>query len=514
MSLTLNISPALYPLSRNPVWAKLTTNNYVTTTGVKAALTITGSGTGATATQTITLPFNGRTVVMTFAAALDGTGNTLRVAGVLSLANFMIQLAADFATNYYIADEYDITYDATHVYLTAKSTGSAYSFLSPATTATQIAIGTNTAGVTEVVRDNFKTLLDVYVEQTYKSGTFTKVHGQALQPISNITEFDIHDALHAELGIDRPDHGEDAIVRCENTIKQYYIRYAEQYGSDPVPQGTTQSSTFAILKGALSFMENAYTTSALSYFTTNQKFLTWQPRTKYITAASQEFLNFLIPSSTTSIKLYCKFYYTDGTTVTMSTVTSGTTAEGEVWTLPCGYVSMVEGWAIKAVSKYQVWVTNQSDVVKSETFTFKITEKPVIESKSFLFENSLSAWDTLRCTGVNEQAIAIQSIAAQKILARGHAYADGEFQKISSSGQTAFVQSTGYRTKAEIDWLEDLLFSKNVVEDIDGEYRPIIINTDNLVKYSSRQNLFAITFEYTHAFINLAPRGTLPNPDA
>ena len=63
-------------------------------------------------------------------------------------------------------------------------------------------------------------------------------------------------------------------------------------------------------------------------------------------------------------------------------------------------------------------------------------------------------------------------------------------------------QSTGYRTQQEIDWLEELFLSEYVVEQINGQFIPVIINTDSIEKYKSQDNLFAFTFEYVLAAEN------------
>ncbi len=510
MAITLTLSPNLNQLSRNPVWAKLTTNNYVTTAGVKASLLITVSNTGATVGQTIILPFGDKTITLTFAASLDGTGNTIRTHGALSLANFILQLAADFATNYSLADAYDITSDSSHVILTAKATGTAYSFISPSETSTDIAIGTNTAGVDEVVRENFRIALDVYLEETYESGTYIKIHSQELIPINNICEFNIQSALHRYMGTDRPTNNLGSITLCTGILRRYKIRYAEKFGTNAVYQETTESSLCYVLKGGLSFIEYGVAPVFLTgYITSNQKFITWQPRTKTVVAAQQEFLYFLVPSSTTTVNLVAKIYYTDGSTSSSTILTKNPTVQNEIYILPTGY-ALLSPTAGKTVSKYQVWVTNQAAAVKSEVFTYKLSSKIEVDEHFFLFESSLGSWETLRTSGEQIVGSSVESSVAQRTLQNGYTNADGEIEKFDATGTNQFTQSTGFKTKADIDWLEDLLFSKKAIELINGIQVPILINIASITKYKSRDNLYAITFTYTHAFNNKAPKGLLP----
>lgn len=512
--LTLSASPNLNQLSRNPVWAKLTTDNHVTTAGVKAALQITVTGVGPTVGQTIVLPFNDQTVTLTFAASLDGTGNTIRTAGALSLANFILQLAADIATNYTIADKYDITTDSSHVILTAKETGTTWSFISPSDTATDIAMGTNTAGVTEVTRENFRICLDVYMETTYGSGTYTKIHSDELIPISNVCKFNLQSALHMYMGTDKPAYAQSTITLCTGILRRYKIRYAEKYGTDPVYQAVTESSVCYVLKGGVTYLQFGYEPVFLTGYTSgNVKFITSQPRTKIVVSTQQEFLYYLVPPSTTTIKLKAKLYYTDNTTITVTALTKTPTVENEIYILPVGYTVAIAPSATKTVSKYEVWVENQSDVVKSEVFTYKLTSKTEVDQHFFLFETSLGSWDTLRTSGEHVKGITVETQTAQRTLQMLYTNSDGEFEKFDATGTDVFTQSTGYKTKEDIDWLEDLLYTKKVVKiGTDGEHIPVLINTDSITKYKTRDNLFAITFEYQHAFSNKAAKSSMPSP--
>ena len=513
MALTLTVNPNVTQLSRNPVWAKLTTNNYQTTAGTKAALRLEVTGTGATATQTITLPFNGKTIVMTFfVGSVNGSGIQLRTAGALSLANFILQLAEDFATNYHIADAYDITTDSTAVIFTAKESGTAYNFLSPSETTTDIAIGTNTVAVDEVLRENFRIALDVYLEQTYASGTYTKIHSKQQIPISNVCLFNIADALHRYMGTDKPTYGLAAITLCTGILRRYKIRYAEKYSSVTDDYlGVTQSDVCYVLKGGISFIEERYAPTFLTgYITTNLKFLTWQPRTKTVVKTQPEYLNYFVPPSTTTIKLKAKLYYTDNTTLTVTALTKTPTAQNELYILPVGYNVIIAPSATKTVSKYEVWVENQSDVVKSEVFTYKLSTKVEVDQHLFLFESSLGSWETLRTSGEHVKAVAIETQIAQRQNEILSYTSDGEFEKFEATGTNTFTQSTGFKTKEDIDWLEDLLYSKNVVEVIGGEHLPVIINTAGITKYKTRDNLYAFTFEYAYAFNNKAPKGGVP----
>jgi len=513
MALTLNTTPNSFQLSRNPVWASLLTNNHISTAGVKASLQINISNTGAVAGEAINLPFNGKTITLTFASSLTGDGKKLRTAGVLAVAAFRTQVAEDIAKNRYVADAYDITVNGSGVLLTAKETGSDWSFVSPTENVTDLTFGTNTAGVTEVKRENFVVALDVYLETTYKSGTYVKVSSQELTPIDNYANFDIHDCLHAYLTKDLPDYAANTITRCNNILKRYKIRYSEKYGDDPEYQQLTESDVCYILKGGLSHIENSYTTFYIdAYLIDEMKFNTWQPRTKTVTKAQQEYLYFMVGSTTTTIKLKAKHYYTDGTTNTVTVTTKTGTAEYELYTIPSGYNQIITPTSGKTVAKYEVWIENQSDVVKSEVFTYKLTDKEVIDQHYFLFENSVGVFDTFRATGVHTEGAKIESRVSQHITQMDYDYKDHSFDKHDTSSQQTFSVNTGFLTLEQSQWLQQLFESKLVYEDVYGKFVPIVIKTDTIVVDESRLNARAYQFEYYYAFNNKAPLATL-EPD-
>lgn len=511
MALSENQTPGSFQLSLNPVWSQLTTNNYVVTAGVKAALEINLAATGATAGQTITLPFNGKTIVLTFAAALDGSGKKLRVAGALTLSQFVAQLAQDIAKNYYIADTFDITTASGKVILTAKETGEDQSFIAPATTATDVTIGTNTAGVDEVVQENFKVVADVYMEKTYKSGVYEKIHGQEETPdINSQVLFDFHDALHSQIGQnnDLPSYNQTTITRCDNILRRYKYRYAEKYGTDPEYKEVAESDVLYVLKGGLSFKEAAIDVSFIDgWLMSQQKFNTFQPRTKTIIKSQQEYLYFMVPSAMTTIKIKAELYYTDGTTEIKTPKTKTSVTGYEMYILPVGYDQIIVPSTGKTVYKYKIWVVDQSDVVKSETFTYTLTDKPTVDTHIFLFENGQSGFDTLRCTGTNTAAISVKSDVAERITSFSYDPVNGAYEKYASKGTNPFKQTTGWKTKAEIDYLEELFYSKNVFECVDGEFVPVIITTQGAQKYDSRTNMYAFMFEYYYAFNNVASKG-------
>lgn len=515
MALTLTDSPNLNQLSRNPVWAKLTTNNYIYTAGVKAKIWLEVTDVTVVSSQTITMTFADRTIVFTFFDLnLNESGISLRTPGALNLANFILQLAQDFATNYHIATNYNITTDSSNVIFEAKESGSAYSFLSTASTANAIAFGTNVTGVDEVANANFRIALDVYIEQIYGSGSYTKIHSAELIPYNNVALFNIADALHSYMGTDKPAVGLAAITLCTGILRRYKIRYAEKFGEDPDYKIATLSDVCYVLKAAISFIEQRYQPTFLTgYLTNSGKFLTWQPRTKTVIQTQPEYLYYFVPSSATTLNLQVKIYYTDGTTTIVTALTKTPTEQNQLYIIPVGYTQVVAPSATKTVSKYQVWIENQTPNVISEVFTYKLTAKTQVDTHLFLFESSLGAWETLRTTGENQSDSTVESIVANRTTEIISLNTTGNSEKFDATGNNTFTQSTGFKTKEEIDWLEDLLYSKSVVEIAsNGEHIPVIILTDTITKYKTRDNLFAFTFQYQYAFVNKAPKGNTPSP--
>lgn len=520
MALTLDIAPGDYQLSRNEIWASISTDNYIATSGVSATRILTVSGTGATAGQTVTVAFGDYSIVMTFAASLDDSGKKLRVAGALSTANFIAQLAEDFKTNYYIDKFYEIGIHATGVVFNARTQSPDYSITTSSEGATDIAWGSDTVGVLEVAQDNFKVICELEigsVDDPNLSDTVKAEFAQIVtvegEPVYNSVKFNLNEFLHAQTAFEIPSYNKTTYERAEYTLFPYRIRYGEKYGTTPEVKKMTTSSVYYFLRGGLSKQEKTYGVDFLTDWVFGEKkFLTWQPRTKTITRTQHEYLYFVVPSGVTAVRVLVKVYYDDQTSETLNKIAATGFKARQVYKVPAGYaqISVGSGAGAKKVLKYELWLINNSNsAVISEVFTYKLTDKPTYGEATLLFENSLGGCDTIRLTGKQYKNFSLSRVQASKISQVEDTVTKGELFNFNIRKRDGASAYTGFLDSNQKNWIHDLFLSENVFEDINAEYTPIVLLNDTVDLGANTENLNGYNIDYIYAFDQLGLRGNL-----
>lgn len=521
MSVSVILAPGYFQLARNPIIARFNSNMYYATLGAKARIKLKVTGTGAVAGEYITLPWGLDSVTFTFAASLDNSGTKLRTAGVLSLANFILQLAQDIAENYHISTNYKITTDSSGVILQAINKGSDYSFTGETETMTDGVLEQNSAGVDEQIQDNFKIYTELWVEDVYLSGNYYKKTTLELDAVNGVAQVDLQTLLLRYTQNQFPSYRTTSIVRASYPQKRYYIRYAEKYGTTPEVKAIKTGDVSRVLRAACSYEEFP---GSINFFDdyilpAPVKFLTLQPRTKYVNTTQQEYLYYMVPDdSYTSIYIELKVYWTDGTDGTSSL--AGRTIASEkynIYMFPTGYDALDVGAVnpAKTVSKYQVKViaTTGMASVNSEAMVYIVDSKKYIDEQVFQFIGSQAGCDTLWCKGKHTDGIEVEKEVAEKLLQYTYQPVNGQRYQYFSQLQDVKTQTTGWYSREYINYLREFLLSEAVRQDVDGEWVPVIINPGSWTLHQSQQNLYALSFEYVTAFSNQALRGDIPAAD-
>lgn len=508
MALTLPISPTQYNLSKNPVVAQIITDNLYINKGRLAFfymrfITL-GAGNGAT----LVFEWDDNIVVMTAAYIPDESGNQFHSwTGLLSLDAYVSLVAQDFNKNYLINQDWNlIPYDNKIVFRAIKKQALVMLFTSYWPTIIEAA---NQAGMDIVKKENYVIVIDIYFTDIYGFTVKPKIISIELPPDDNgVVAFDISKILSAYLKSDLPISGQNTITRCDNLLKKYRINYYEKYGVIPTEKIIYSDTLGRILKGGISFEEFPFNKNFIDdYIIANQKFLTWQPGIKYIHTDQPEYLYYLSNNNVTTFSVNFKVYFSDGTNTTSTLFSKTGVSKYEIFIIPTGYTLAGVGNVnpAKTVIKYQVTINNGADV--SETITYIIDTKKYLDTRYYLFENSISGIDTLRTAGIKENGYELDYDLIEKDVPFDYSIPASQFEKTFPTKQGSYVVSTGWKSKEYIDYLEDLFLSKNVFEVIAGEHIPIIITSKKQKPHDSLTNVFALTFEYTHAYKNTSARG-------
>jgi hypothetical protein len=525
--LTITQQPNEIVQSKNPVIFKIQTDNYVLTQGVNAVYGFIGFD-SPNVGDTLTLQWDSKTVVFTFATALDSSGLKIRTnTGGLDYNDYVSNiLLQDIRTNNDLYSDFIIevginTYFAVIIF-TARNTGTKYN-LTITSTVSGFSTISPTFGVDKTVRDNFKIFIDLYLIDnniTYANPQLSHyakiVSLEQIPDSSNICTFDLSSFLDDYVIASKPSDPSKNIVSGINystkTALKYFIRYGESYNnpSENFITLDTSSSPKYICRGGV----EKFTFPSYSFYTdavTNKRsLLTTQPDTRYITLNTYAWLYFLCLSSNGGPKLYVKTYYSDNTTQD-GTITSAYTYQNKynVIILPVGYNALKDAGmfnSAKTLVKYEVTCYDSTVTIPlSQTITYIIDSLNYEYERLFKYENSRGGFDILRCVGPQSVTSTYDFDEAIKTTPAGYTSDFQEEVTFNNTKKEIFKISTGFQTKATIQSYEDFFLSKNVfLINNQNKYIPVKVTSKKTELPGDLSDTFAIAFEYEYAFTDLA----------
>lgn len=507
--------PKAISMVKNEVKYLLQTNQYKTSNGTLAQFPINISGKASNG-DSFSLEFNGITVTLTAAPIPDSSGNQFHdnnYAG--STVDYTTRLVADFQKNYYIDKYYKVFYlnfGAPSVVFVARNPGTQYNITLTESLSWMVE-GTsgNNPGVDNAFNVNFKILGILEVADTLFSSQFTRVLelGQTPDADQQRTSFYLQEILKSYLSVDIPTYGQTAMAICDQSVARFRFYFAEQWGNPVVPQQIAESGAGVrfVFNGGFSFNQFKDQDSLVSFITANQKFLTWQPNQKTTAAATHEYLYYLhLDTSFSSVRLYAQFTYTDGTTsapVQISTI--GALVQYYMVQIPVGY-NTVQGFAnpLKTLLKYDVFLQNPSGTKITETRTFVVDHNTYHDDTFLLYQNSFGGLETWRCAAPITKGISIN----KETFEQAHDLSYDKTHHFNRSFGATFKErisiSTGYLNRAEIAALQDLLLSEYTYINLNGEYTPVVIDTNSIQYYKTREYLVAVRLDLMVAKTNKA----------
>lgn len=515
MALTLITDPTEFELSKNPVVAEIETDAYISDPGEASLLKIdVGGGSGANAiggTMSLIWPLD--SVIFTIAATPDDSGYQVRPKGVLVDAVYAAQLVEDILKNYKIKENYRVITVGSSISFEALVKSPDYDLY------TNFAIAnfgyvkdavTHAEGSAPVYAENYKMRADLWMETEFGSGTFEKKATKELDPLDNKCIFDFQIEINANLEYFIPPYGTAAAANCNSVIKSFYFNYLEKYGSPVLPRQVQKTDNGIVLKGGYPEEDFEGTSEIVTSVHLNEGyFLTQQPRTKKVREAQQEFLSYV--SGAGDIFMRVTVTKKDGTVTTLTRF-AATVEEYQVIMYPVGFTALATGISFNDIVKYQIGIyitIGGINFPASEIFTY-VRETDVFMDEHYLFfTNSRSGFDTLRTTGLKDDSFEIEKETIGKHRLYNTPVTKGQIAEINHQKQDIIKISTGFLTRQQVDWLEDLFLAEEKFIDINGKFIPFTITSSVFKKYDSKSNIHGYEFEILPAFKNRAPKTTL-----
>lgn len=304
-----------------------------------------------------------------------------------------------------------------------------------------------------------------------------------------------------------------AAEKNNNSVISFSMLHFEKYG-DPLDTSFNSSTPLSFaLYGGLSHVD--YPGNGLSYFQgKTYAWLTWQPETTQILAESPGWLYYLHLQNSNFYYVHYQLIDNEGQ-VFADHYNSFTPNYADVHLLPLRIRSIFPQVSPEDMSNLyslRVFVSASSDRNSTNGKTsereFLLDSSYYPHVRHFIYQNSLSGFDLLSCTGAFEQSSSIDKEEAQRILPASYTSDQAEYLQFRSRERSGRKGSTGWVSAQRLSMLREFLASENVQEVINWPHSPrlapLSLRTRSASLLRDDNNLHSLEFEYDYAFANRA----------
>ena len=343
--------------------------------------------------------------------------------------------------------------------------------------------------------------VQIEVEDTLDSGTWRLI-GEILNPYDYTTDTAkavIHKALQGALGPDNPEAIlSTTLTEITGILKRYRLKVRDVVDGVPVGAFATLDPAIAWQAGRSIQVGTFNPLAGRAYL-----LLSRRPTARRIHPDEPIIVQFLALESSTNADVVLNVVNTDGTTDSYRFA-------GEP--ILANRVYAIAMPAPKNLTKPAVKVTLSIDSSEftgtKPTQVFTTIAKPTPFRQQLYFRNSYGGWDSIACTGKNEE---FSTATGETFEGQEYAYdppsggvVGGNVRAFNQRATDSFVFRTGYMSKAEHAALRDLLL-RNEAYHLSGAtlYKLIITNTTFRV-HTDDEYLYATEITARYAFDQVA----------
>jgi hypothetical protein len=530
MALTIIHSPTKYNFSRNFIYVEIDTDNSTESFnyGLKASCYFTALHL-AVINDTLTVDIGGGvTQVLTFKAATNIAAHEIAViSGGMSNNDYIAQLANEIGTHAAISPVLDVASYQNSLHFTAKNAGPTYDFL--LSTTDVVGAGFYREDGTDDIqtrpRPNYRLVLELYCWNGVSWDLVTTVEKT---PANGKIQCDLSWYIDNQLDYDFPtDVSDGSALECLNVLKKFYVKILEYYGTPAVTHAAvispgavmanaTDTIDFWVLKAGFDRASAlAMPDEQFDYYFQNpalpvgiHAFLTRQPRTKKIPRTGHyEHLYFLFNNAVANtVALVHTYYDSQGNVVGTANACTTPVAPGakSVWCFAAN-PSGSAFWTNTNVVKMEAVLKNTfTSATLSETMTYLVDEYVPLEENAIYFPNSDGGMDVVRCLGVKEVAPDFDRGINERTATPFDTDLDGNMEQNYVQKTTNGQIHSGWRTKKELEYIEELMMSKGGFfwrnAHLDAIRVPIIILNKTYTPHKTKVHLHGYLIEYREAF--------------
>lgn len=506
----VSIATPLPPIafSRNKIPLEISSDDYLSAAPAFSVNTLEFT-TAVAIDQQININWTGAAAQLTAKASPDDSGN--QIPNGDGLGTYVTTLVDYFQSNYFIDKFYVVAVDTSganpKLVFTARSAGPDYDF-------TPFSVGgivsaVDTAGVTNQPKINFAHHVEVWVQN--EAGSAYDLAYDSNVPLdfprTGLTTLDLGDeVLHSFLTSDEPELVALAAL-CLNSIRPYYIKYAQYYGEPAGVQKIYKTAPAIVAKGGLGMRKQLTTDidtmlNPVSGHPEQSLFARLGSINKLIGTAQPEWLTYVnTAASAITADVEVIIYNDDATTFTFSPVTAFNIPAYGKAQFQAGYTQLnISGQQAGSIVPvyYTVRLKDGGGNYLTAAYAFVIDYVFYRWPRYFVYENSLGAYQTIATVGKGQAEFNRSKDTGQKAIGRSEAAIAGEFIETNIFIQDKFSVAIGYNRAGERNTalLRDLFLSRKIYLWDASELLPIGINTDNLKDAMDGQNPYANSFEY------------------
>lgn len=507
MSITIVDTPNDLDFCKNPLAYKVTGSNYISASGSLAYIGITWSADDSNG-EGFDLGLLGYTLEFRCATTPDDSGLQYPPKGAESLEAWKQIVVTYLEKNFYLAKYFNVTYHAPSISIKieAQEVGSAYdiTFTNDSGNSSEDA---NVAGVDKSVEENYKILAQLFIEAIYGSGDFESINDILIDPDeSGNGIIYINKKLQSSfIDPELPTFNHSSIELFTESIKNYYLKFAEYYGSTPTVKLSYTSNTRMVLNGRLP-VDHFPGHNFYGSLATSLQFLSNKPKTRDTWKQTQQYLFFIYlsrPVVGDVLYVAAKLYYNTGIAGTQVIDSISTAGQNDVLCIPAGYEQTgLETYV--DVYKYDIYVYRQNGsgpiTQVTESITYILHENPPVYH-TFIYKNDFGFWETLEVAKQTE-AWKTAKESARKNLAYDYNIPDKELQSFASEASPIFTAYTRLMPKNEALALKEMFLNDELLLIGNDDFFPceLINGSFNLV--NENNDLYSVKFKYRFAYIS------------
>ena len=509
MAATLSTTPPNIALSKDDIWAVLTTDQV---NAVRASILLVVSSTGPTAGQTLEIQWGAKSVTFTIAASPDDSGTQLPTFSSGTLAEYHASLADYFERNDTLLEDFNLSiptsggvklvyksYDAVDI----TTVGILTNVVGTVTDSTGPALQSNLSGVLKVFKE-------VDNEETTEVVTLNGTYDQDGELPFNLADvFDLKPGLPSSASIDY-NASYPFGVASEAFIK-YYLRYADKYGIPATAEGLLKSSEYyAIYGGSPGDSDETLFGFTLGQYVLHSYRTSGTEYRKPISPYQPDWVYVFTKNVLTDYKVKAVAYYDDGTQADVAvSLTPFTLDQYKVYWFPSGplqmgLISEVATPTDKELVAYDwILISDDESSLVNPTVQYAIDCDCHPWNLYLLFANGLGGCESINLRGKSILNYQANRSNFQTLRGQGFSDEDGEFSHFNQSGQQTWRCNTGYYEKEYIEHLRQLLMAEAwIVDRAKDKFVRVNIDTNSFKIREDDQDLFFLEFDMSMASLD------------